>query len=248
MKLLLLHGWGMHGDIWGDWVDAHEPALRWELPGHGRRARDETMGPLTDLAAEAAAAVDAPTTWLGWSLGGLIAMRAALDYPEKVRALVLVCATPSFLTRPGWPHGMDPAVFREFGAGLDNDDLATLQRFAALEVHGSATARADLRAIRRRMQRHPPPARRTLKAALALLERTDLRGELAAISVPTMVVGGSHDRLVAPGAVRATAARLPKATVHLIDGAGHAPFLAQANRFAALVDEFLDNSRRATRA
>ncbi len=44
--------------------------------------------------------------WLGWSLGGLVALRAALDYPANVRGLVMIASSPRFVSAPDWPHGV----------------------------------------------------------------------------------------------------------------------------------------------
>lgn len=240
MKLVLLHGWGMHAGIWGDWTKDFQ-ACALDLPGHGRRPRPETMGSLAELAADAVATVDQPAVWLGWSLGGLVAMRAALDFPERVQALVLVGCSASFVGRDDWPCGMDPAVFRGFAEGLKVDHRATLNRFTALEVHGSEGAREHLAEIRRRMHQCAPPAPAALHQGLALLEHTDLRAALARIPQATLLIGGERDRLVSPAAIAATATLLPRAAVAMIPGAGHAPFLSHAHAFTALLRRFMEN-------
>src|SRR5690606_40237197 len=50
--------------------------------------------------------------WLGWSLGGLVALHAALDRPAQVRGLAMLCATPRFVAAPDWPHAMPAETLR----------------------------------------------------------------------------------------------------------------------------------------
>ena len=98
--LVLLHGWAMHSGIWGPIVAhlAHRFRVHAvDLPGHGYSA---PVAPCTldAMAAAVDAALDAearPLAVLGWSLGGLVAMRWALARPATVRhAPTTARATP----------------------------------------------------------------------------------------------------------------------------------------------------------
>ena len=84
----------------------------------------------------------------------------------------------------------------------------------------------------------PSPA--ALHGALAVLRDTDLRGEIAGIAQPALVVSGDRDTLAFPGAGRFLADHLPNARFALIPGAAHVPFLSHADAFGAALDGFLD--------
>ena len=72
-----------------------------------------------------------------------------------------------------------------------------------------------------------------MRAGLALLAATDLRGAIAGIEVPTLVIGGDRDTLVPSDSLRWLAASLPHATLALIPGAAHAPFLSHPEGFCS---------------
>jgi pimeloyl-[acyl-carrier protein] methyl ester esterase len=236
--LVLVHGWGMHGGIWGD-LPAHLAkyfrVTILDLPGHGRSREESGDLSLAGFTERVAELCPAPAIWFGWSLGGLIAQHAALHHPHQVAQLVLVGATPKFVQAPDWPHAMPVDVFADFARSLTQDYRATLLRFLSLQAGGSESARALLKQLRTDMFAHGEPQPAALEAGLAILEHTDLRARLAEIQVPALVVHGSHDRLAPPAAGAYLAAQLSQAHWLRIEGAGHAPFLSHAALLADAV-------------
>lgn len=93
-RLALLHGFTQNARCWGplaaDLGADHELVLA-DAPGHG--GSSEVRLGLPDAAAVAVEAVG-PATWLGYSMGGRLALHVALGHPNAVEALVLVGATP----------------------------------------------------------------------------------------------------------------------------------------------------------
>src|SRR5512139_2145202 len=97
--LVMIHGWAMHSGIFAPLVerlDAHFTLYLVDLPGHGRNRDDATPLQLGTLA-EVIAAHTPRALWLGWSLGGLVALHAAQTQPERVRGLAMLCASPRFV-------------------------------------------------------------------------------------------------------------------------------------------------------
>jgi pimeloyl-ACP methyl ester carboxylesterase len=68
----------------------------------------------------------------------------------------------------------------------------------------------------------------------------DARPWLGAIRAPTLVLGGSEDRVAPPAQLRALHAAIPGSTLALIDGAGHVPSGTRPAEVAAVVRRFLD--------
>jgi len=134
--LVLLHGWGMHGGVWGPVVEALADSFRLhllDLPGlgHSGSITPYTLDSLVGAVAEIAPACAAVC---GWSLGGQVALRWALTRPQQIEKLVLVGTTPCFVSGADWDAGIDAEVFRQFAAQVQQDYRATLSRFLALQA------------------------------------------------------------------------------------------------------------------
>ena len=230
--LVLLHGWAMHSGVFACLVpvlSATRTLYLVDLPGHGRSPDRDGRFVLAEVARRVADAVP-PAPWLGWSLGGLVALEAALALPGRVRALVAIAANPRFVVAPDWPHGVAHAVFDEFAQGLATDYRGTIERFLALEVHGSDRAMTELRALRRCVFAHGEPAPHVLTDGLALLADGDKRAALAGLRVPSLWIAGARDRLVPPAAMAWAAQQAPGGRHVRIPGGGHAPFIGHPDR------------------
>lgn len=231
--LVMLHGWGLHGGLFAGIapaLEAHFRLHRVDLPGHGRSPADASLNDLNTLADTLSEQLPDNAIWLGWSLGGRIAL-AATASKRPPRKLVLVGTTPCFCQRPDWPHGMTEAAFRQFSEDLKQDYRRTLQRFIALQSRGSSMAREELRALREALFAHGEADPRALAQGLSLLNDVDLRAQLATIPTPTLVLHGSRDTLTPRAAAEYLARQLPSAQLALIEGAGHAPFISHPETF-----------------
>ncbi len=241
--LVLIHGWAMHAGIFAPLCDALAARYRLhlvDLPGHGRSRDDHSRLELAAIGDAIAARVP-NAIWLGWSLGGLVALDAAARLPHALRGLVMLCAAPRFVTAGDWPHGVALRVFSDFEHGLRQDYRATIDRFLALEAHGSEHMREELRALREQVFAHGEPLPDALSDGLHLLEHSDLRGALPTLHVPSLWLAGRRDRLVNWQAMRESATQSPNAQFHCIAAAGHAPFLTHAAAVVSAIDAFSDH-------
>ncbi len=239
--LVLLHGWAAHGGVWRATVAALESRFRVyrvDLPGHGA---SEMCLPFTLDRIVAVLSTSLPERAIvcGWSLGAHLALRWAVVAPQQVERLILIAATPCFVRRADWEHGMEAAVFDEFARDLAANPSAALQRFIVLQAHGDATERAVVRALRKCFEEAPPQAT-ALAAGLQLLNATDLRAQLAAVHQPALVFHGGRDVITPPAAGAWLARALPAARLTMMPAAAHAPFLSNPPAFARQVAEFCD--------
>ncbi|MBP6107950.1 MAG: pimeloyl-ACP methyl ester esterase BioH [Steroidobacteraceae bacterium] len=240
--LVLLHGWALHGGMWGPWIDELARRARLhliDLPGHGRSRWPEGASTLRDLARAVSPHVPQGAAVLGWSLGGMVALELARLRPGDLAALVLIATTPCFLAREDWPAGMNPGVLDGFAAGLAGDYRRTLSNFLALQTWGDENASQALRSLRANLDAHGEPEPQALVAGLGILRTADLRAELATIAIPSLVIAGEHDRITPVAAGRELASRLPSARFVEVPKAGHAPFLSHPETVLREVEGFL---------
>ena len=242
--LVLLHGWAMHSGVWGPLVPRLARRYRVhavDLPGHGR----SPPPPAFTLDAVAAAldnvfAAEERVIVLGWSLGGLLAMRWALAVPARIARLALVATSPRFVAGDDWPHAMTLQTLTRFGDELGVDWKHTVLRFLTLQMRGSEHGHALLATLRARLDERGEPDRQTLADALSVIAGTDLRGEVPALAPATLVISGGRDTLAWPAAGEWLAGARAAASFARIDGAAHLPFLSHPDDFHAALDGFLE--------
>ena len=249
--LLLIHGWGMHGGMWGGVVKklAEEFCVYVvDLPGHGES--HATANPALHGLGNGLDSLDffvsaltekfpMPLTVCGWSLGGQVALRWAAREPLKIRRLVLIASTPCFVQQDHWPCAMDAETLAGFADALTENYAQTLRRFLALQVRGSENERELLVSLRTALFSRGEPNLSALQAGLDILRDCDLRDSLPTMTQPTLVIAGERDMLTPLQAAQYMAAQLPNARLSIIKGAAHAPFLSHPEQFFEQVLSFM---------
>jgi pimeloyl-ACP methyl ester carboxylesterase len=171
------------------------------------------------MASDAAAVLDAAEVesahLIGISMGGMIAQEFALQYPSRVRSLILGC------TSAGGPT----AVRADADATQMLMARSKMSKEEALEapvpfIYDSETARERINediAIRRAWFPSAEGYTAQLKGILAW----EAYSRIPAIRVPTLVIHGESDRLIPPGNAELIAGRIPGAKLILIPHASH---------------------------
>ncbi|MCF7969845.1 MAG: pimeloyl-ACP methyl ester esterase BioH [Methylococcaceae bacterium] len=239
--VVMLHGWAMHGGLWGDFaaqlaVDRQVICL--DLPGHGRSESVKPYSLEVVVDALERALPDEPCSLVGWSLGGELALRLAEKYPHKVKSLILIASNPHFLNAQGWV-GVTPNVLIEFAHNIQSNASMTVLRFMSLQVQGMLNMKPCLQQIKEALQECAMPELDVLMGGLQILETTDLRGALTALVLPVQMIFGERDSLVPAVVAGQCMSIAPKTDIHLIKGAGHVPFVTHKQQVLALVQDFL---------
>lgn len=242
--VLCVHGFGGDKETWLMMAARLPSRLRpvlLDLPGHGgsdpvapgaataRRQAETIVGALDALGLDR-------VVLAGNSMGGGIALRVARDFPDRVRALVLVASAAP--------------------VSLDSEFLRALQRGANPLIPATeAEAEAFLQVVIERPIRVPRAVRRWVAAdrvargpALGAIFREwsaaaaagdGLPADVEAIAAPALVVHGACDRVIAPATADWLATRLPRGRAVVLDGIGHVPQLEAPATVARLVTRFL---------
>lgn len=240
--LVLLHGWGMNARLFDALPEAFVPGrARYplSLPGHGGGTWDARWASLPDWADACLAQAPPRAIWLGWSLGGLVALQAARQAPQRVSALILIASTPRFSQASDWRLAVPKETLADFHQSLLADADATLQHFLTLQVRGTESAPRLLKRLRAALRTAPPTAPEALRIGLELLRDADLRGPLPDIRQPSLWLFGERDTLVPAALAERIGILHPGSRQHCIPAAGHAPFLSHPLLVADAIASFL---------
>jgi pimeloyl-[acyl-carrier protein] methyl ester esterase len=242
--LVLLHGWGLHSIAWDSVVPAlleHFRVTVIDLPGMGQSPLPNGDYDLDFVADQIRRVLPEYCHLLGWSLGGLVALKIALDEPERVQSVATVATTPRFTASDDWPTAMKPDILAKFAELMEEDYEGTLVRFLALNCKGSATMRADVELLKEILYFCGLPAQRALRGGLEILRDTDLRAELPDLQPPALMLFGENDNLV-PAAVMGEIEQLaPGIQLALLRDVAHVPFVSTPDLFSrALLDFYRD--------
>ncbi|GHH37012.1 alpha/beta fold hydrolase [Lentzea cavernae] len=221
--VVLLHGWAQTGAVW-DLPGFHTYAV--DLRGHGDSDDFGDYRDSAQWAADVEAVLDhtGPATLVGWSYGGLV----ITDYlrfhgTANVGALVFVSAITEI--GRGRPGGETGPVMRAALPGAITDDAVLATFCQAMAPLLPAATVAELTAAATSVSH---------KVRGELFRRDVGSAEvLKAVDVPTLVVHGTQDEVVAPAAAEYSAALIPGAELSLYPDTAHAPFLERPERFAA---------------
>jgi pimeloyl-[acyl-carrier protein] methyl ester esterase len=238
----MIHGWGMHSGVWQPLIkrlSAKYMLYLVDLPGMGGSRPIEPYH-LHAMADEVAEVIPGVSDVLGWSLGGLVAQRIALNQPDRIRRLILVSATPKFVNTPDWQTGVDPANFSAFAESVNHDYKATILQFLTLQCMQADDRRSTIKQLRASFELKPTPTQTTLQRALCVLLEADLRAEIPNIRKPTLLIHGDRDTLAPVQAAHWMMQHLPMGYLRVMAGSAHAPFLSHTEQFIETLNQFLE--------
>jgi pimeloyl-ACP methyl ester carboxylesterase len=206
---LLIHGAGASAAIWMMVMARLGPVTRVvaiDLPGHGPSAAFESQGAggpgladYRDAAGELAALVGlGPSVVVGHSMGALIAIEAALAWPDKVRGLVLCAAAPRL------------PVSRELLKVIDQD----YARFPAWLAERALSASAKPALRRAFVAAGVVASQEVTRADFQAIDGVDLGARLAQVGCPMVWIDGADDVIVGERGAR-------PGEVETIEGVGH---------------------------
>ena len=245
VPLVMIHGAQGDQSMFADLASGCAASFRvltFDQRGSGLSEKPDIDYSIAMLADDTAALMDylnfSPAHVVGVSMGGMIAQELALRHPGKVRSLVLGCTTP------GGPKEIRPEGDAMSGA-------YSLQPMSA-EERGRALAQAVY--SKGHLERHPEiiaamiEARRqrpidpvALGHRMKALSGHNTYDRLSEINCPTLVITGKDDALISWENSRLLAERIPRATLEILDPAGHCFWLERPEESRDAIVRFLSN-------
>lgn len=178
---------------------------------------------------------------LGWSMGGMVALSAALKQPDRFRRIIVAASSPGAV--PGTP-ARDPAAGAVAGRAVNtHEDFLYLffpQTPDAQWAGRASLQRLDTRLTASRAVVSPPGVRAQQAATRRWASNEDAAWDhLHELSLPVLAVNGAHDVMIPAYQTYAMVSRLPRAKAVIYSDAGHGFLFQHHNDFAVEVLEFL---------
>jgi pimeloyl-ACP methyl ester carboxylesterase len=230
--LVLVHGLGARGEDWA----AMMPALAAngfhvyapDLLGYGRSPKpdvDYSISLEEQTVTQFMQVMHVPRADVGgWSMGGWIAMKLALDHPEMVDRLIIYDSAGTY-----FPPTFEPELF------TPNDVAGVKKLYGMLSPRPYRVPNFGSEAAVRKLQGNAWVLRRSLSSMRSGRDLLDFR--LHQISQPMLIVWGSQDVLIPVSVGEAIHKSVPQSVLNVIDGCGH---LAPAECAKPVIDGTVD--------
>jgi 3-oxoadipate enol-lactonase/4-carboxymuconolactone decarboxylase len=228
--------WGRCAELLGDRFHV----VGWELPGHGRGTPTTAPFTIAELAAAVLAGVEktlgpTPFAYAGDSVGGAVGLQLALDAPERLTAVAVLCTGARIGTPEGWHERA--ALVRASGTPVMVEGSA-MRWFAP----GFLERQPEVgTALLNSLQDADAESYSLVCEALASY---DVRDRLGSISVPLLAVGGSDDEPTPAALLREDASAVPGGRFVELDGVAHLAPAEAPNAVASLLADLLRDPRR----
>lgn len=195
---------------------------------------------------------------LGHSHGGVTAIAYAARYPRRIERLILASTLPR--------HGPEQAAAMEAALETKSREpwYADAREALETELAGNFNSGAELMELCRRMMpfyyaRYGEPERAHVESMggqelcvdasrlweKEIFEHFDLRPQLAALTMPTLVIAGEEDFITGPACAAELSEGIPAAKTVLLPAAGHMIFVEAPEPFREAVLSFLGVGARA---
>lgn len=225
--LVFFHGWGFDHTIWlqlATCIDNEYQLFLVDLPGFGLSSPMSwelfKKNLIQQLPAQFALA--------GWSMGGLLATRFAIEEPTQVTKLINISSSPRFIKEKAWP-GIEKQAFSQFFINLTADPQLTISEFIGLQLKNNS------------YQYHneimPDPA--SLKEGLQILADWDLRELLHSLKRPAYFLFGHLDAITPRATMAAMQKLYPQFNYLMFAKAAHIPFLSDRAEFITVLQDIL---------
>lgn len=233
MTILFANSLGTDLRMW-EGVTTALPGLRcisFDKRGHGLSATPSQPWTVEDLAQDVIALMDhlgiGRAIVAGCSVGGLIAQAVALAHPDRVSGLILSNTAAKIGTAEMWATRI--AALRTGGIAAISG--AILERWFAPDfLHSPDSLPWQTMLLRCDLDGYI--------GTCEALAKADLRAQLPALRVPTLVLAGSEDQATPLALVAQTAALIPGARLETLIGSGHIPAIDAPQKTAALIQSF----------
>ena len=239
--IVLLHSFLCDGEMWSSQVNvlaAHYRVINIDIRGHGQSDVADAPLDIYDLVQDVLAVLDQEqipsAIWAGLSIGGMIALRAAITAPDRVSHLILLD------THAGTETGFKIAKYKTL-VGLANlFGIRPLLNVVAKLMFGESTRAHRPELVSYWKEKFAAMSLTSIQNMVnALCARDSLKTYLGQVRQPALVIVGKEDVSLPPPCSIALSERLASAHLTIVENAGHLSTLEQPEAINQTILEFL---------
>lgn len=242
--IVFAHGLLFSGGMFNEQVNALKDRYRcitFDFRGHGHSQVTENgygMDALSDDAAEIIERLHcAPCHFLGFSMGGFVAMRLAARRPELIKSLILVSTSADPEPKEGLlKYRLLNLVARLIGPWV-------VARHVMPMMFSQRFLRNPLRAKERKIWRRQLISNDRFgvtRAVTGVIDRRGVYDELHNIKIPTLIIVGQHDVATPPDRSERMHAAVPDSRLVVIPATGHMAPVEAPDEVSAALEAFLN--------
>ncbi len=241
VTLVCLHGISSNSRSWQrqlEMLSGRYRVIAWDAPGYGQSDDPTEALPVMGwYAGQLAGLLDilklSKAVIVGLSMGGVLAQEFYRCYPDRFLALILADTNTGGGARPPAERQARLEGRLKALAELSLPEMARQRAPALLSPDPAPGLVAEVETMIREL--HPVGYRHMILALAA----ADTREVLPTVAVPTLVMGGEHDRITPRPEAEVLRTGIPGAAFEIIPGAGHLSNLEQPAAFNRAVTAFL---------
>jgi len=222
--LLFIHGAGESHKIWENQIKFFSDLVAVDLPGHGvgvgKRTIDEYIEYVKKFCDERGLK---NIVMVGHSMGGAIVQKFALDHPEYLKAIVLVCT--------GAKLRVTPLIFE----AIKRDYAQAVELITKLAFSSKATSEIKEKAAEEMKNISPEVTYGDFEAC----DKFNVMDRLKEITVPTLIICGFEDQLTPVKYSEYLKNNILNSKLEIIADAGHMVMLEKPKEFNEILEKFI---------
>lgn len=238
--LIFIHGWSTASSVWQRQIKYFSgkgfEVIAIDLRGHGDSLKE---GPFTvsqmayDLKKFIHETGYESPILAGWSKGAMVILEFAAKHSHTASAICLVGGTPRFTQGEDFQYGLPLKNVRGMKLKVKRSFERAIRDFRQAIADDLDERNKNI------LMSCPLPAVEAAREGLSELMEADLRDLLDRIKSPVLLIHGTQDHVCLPGASRYIDEKIMNSELHLIEGAGHAPFLSHEGLFNRILEDFI---------
>jgi 3-oxoadipate enol-lactonase len=243
---VLIHGLSEEGRVWSrqqQFLQSYMEVVSYDIRGFGNNPVGDGLGTVDQMSGDLAQVLDrhecGPAWLVGFSMGGVIAQRFALDSPDMVRGLVLI-ASSCTVGKPGVEF-FKQRIRKVSTGGHDAIRTITMADASGCFSNSDEQLIEEYRQLRTAAVRDVDGYVNACRAMLRLADEPMMH-LLGKIDCPTLVIAGELDPYCPPRASEMIAGAIPGAELIVVPGAGHMLHWELPEHINGLILEFIEQT------